>query len=279
MSYLSRLVDLRLLLVFAFLAIAGCGAAEYEKRFNATKTEMDRRVKFGVDLDQTSFQIIDQPWKMRLPKFLTKPTNPSFSKLLAVRGGAGNPKVEKEEIVQPPIVKLPGIVMSFQATAVGDNTRLPYALYVAVEPITAAADRLTLDKIRDDIKAYWTDRPAEPAKADGKEPAKEAAPAQPPKPVEWSPIEIESLAGGKMKWEKLSASGPLSFTYYGNVTPNTGPAVFDLYKYEGEGFRVFVGWLVFQTLIDNGNVKLEKFTVPMLGTLEFTGQKQAPAKK
>lgn len=243
-----------LLSCVASLLLAGCGSAEYEKRLQASVGIVSGRAKFG-DLDFRPVPFFDLPLEIRVPRSFTKPRDNLRGKFVALKGlpQFNTSVIENADQLQPSMVKLPGILMCFQAlcqnTRSQDSRDLPYAMHIAAANVGNAADEVTADKVRDDLRASC----AEYHKST---------------PINWENRDISTIDDRIVKWRHLRAEGPGVINYFGQgETKDT--MVVDVFTQRLGEFRIFIAWVVPKSAVNDPNVLLDRRSALVAGTLEM----------
>src|SRR6185436_7275294 len=111
--------------------------------------------------------------------------------------------------------------MCFQALT--QNSNLPYAMHIAAANVGNAADEVTADKVRDELRASC----AEYHKSN---------------PINWENRDINTIEGRTVKWRYLRAEGPGVIRYFGQgETKDT--LVVDVFTQRLDQFRIFIAWV------------------------------------
>ncbi|MBI3837359.1 MAG: hypothetical protein HY288_05430 [Planctomycetia bacterium] len=195
-----------------FVAVAGCGTADYESLLNRQLNDIRAGAPFRTLFGPT--ELSDTPIKIRVPmafkhSYMENSSHPD--------DGA---KISPDR-VQPPFLPLPGFKLCYESQVENVEGRPPFYCYLAAIPSKPGdAQKLAAD-LQAKLKAKFNDTPDA-----------------------WEELDANTPQNKGLPWKKIRVTGeqPFRVTDVMGIVSKNLPGVFELWMHDAQDYIVLVGW-------------------------------------
>jgi hypothetical protein len=228
-----------LALVFLCAVAPGCGTGEYERRMQVGKQREAQRAAEAGRFNDALYgagAIGQTPVMIRVAKVFTNSLDANSPD--PVTGGPINP----QRLKPPFLPDFPGFGNCYEAYHEDPQAALPYYCYLgAVE-----GDASLADTVLNQLKAAFP----------GSSPA-------------WTPYDAATPSGETVAWRKVRFAGNQPFFQKNLPMPVNVNGIFELHVHESNGWLVFVGWRMPQSI--SAAVNWEELAALTDGTVQVPG--------
>lgn len=232
-----RLASAAALALSVSLSGSGCSTQQYEQQMAASLVAHERANRFSK-LYAAALQLPGTPVSLRVPEVFKVAFTPESKDPVQLQ------ETVRPERVQPPFIELPGFIMCYEKHEFGPEGNFPFYCYLAA---TANPDKASADALRDRLAAAFPDAT-----------------------VAWEDFAAETPDGGRIAWKRLVVQGVQPFFQGGTNNPVEKPGIFLLYRYEGGGYEVLVGWRCPDSIKDRAAV--EQLAELVAGTISVKAE-------